>query len=215
MKEFLGFFLLSSILLLGGCVIPAKGVYDPKDASRSVVFGFVDMSEAPLNADIDDVILARLDVKKPQMIRAFPDYLDGVTVNPRRPGYFWANDLVPGQYQLAEIAAVVMRGGNSTNAAYGAAGGYVRNVFSFPPDQRNATFVNIQKPGLYYLGAYKLTGDGKGFRFDRIKRPMEKEALQRLLHRNYSPYWKPIIENRLADLTDQRKASKTLSKTGK
>lgn len=215
MKRFSIFLLLSCLLMLAGCAIPARGVYDPKDATRSLAFGFVDMSEAPWGADIDDVLLARLDIKRPEMIRAYPDYLDGVHSNPRRPGYFWANDLVPGQYQLAEIASVFMRAGNSTNAAYGTAGGFGRNSFDFPTDERNPTFVDIQKPGLYYLGAYKLTGDGNGFRFDRIKHPTEKEALQRLLHRNYSPYWKPIIEKRLAELTGKSKETKKLSNKGK
>lgn len=217
MRRFPGFVLLLTIALsLAGCINPSvRGVYDPKDATRSLVYGFVDMSEAPGGADIDDVRLARLDLNRPRTIQAYPDYLDGVHVNARRPGYFWANDLPQGQYQLAEITGIYMLGGNSTNAAYGAAGGFAGQSFVFPPDQKNATFVNIKQPGIYFLGAYKLTGDGDGFRFDRINSPTEEEALKRLLHRNFSPYWKPIIEKRLAELANPSKRTRASRKKSK
>ncbi len=186
--------LLSCAVFLAGCAVRSaghpRGLVKPRVANPSVVFGYIDMSAAG-GADIDDVLLARLDGEKPQILRGFPDYPDGVTVNGRRPGYFWASDLPPGEYQLAEIAGVGYHGSARTN------GGWSRNSFTFDTAKKNASYVKISKPGVYYLGAFKIVNHGKSFDLNEIGSPSEAKALKRLLHRSYDSYWKGMVARRL------------------
>jgi hypothetical protein len=59
----------------------------------------------------------------------------------------------------------------------------------------------VIKPGLYYLGAFKMVEEGEKY-FNLVKvKSNEKAALQRLLLRNKNPYWEPIINARLAELS--------------
>lgn len=191
--------LFLAVLLLPGCagirnVGHPRGLVKPKIPNSAAVFGYIDMSDAG-GFDIDDVILVRLDGDKPELLRANPDYPDGVTVNQRRPGYFWASDLPPGEYQLAEVAGVGYHG----SARNYANGGWTRDSFTLDDSQRKATYVKITKSGIYYMGAFKITdkGQGKKFGFRELGAPSEGKALKRMLHRSYDPYWKAMVQKRL------------------
>lgn len=196
MKRWLSLLLLG--LVLSGCLGPRnvghpRGLVKPKIPNSAAVFGYVDMSDAG-GFDIDDVILVRLDGGKPELLRANPDYPDGVTVNQRRPGYFWASDLPPGEYQLAEVAGVGYHG----SARNYANGGWTRDAFTFDTSKKNGTYIKITKPGIYYMGAFKITDKGKGkdFGFKELGAPSEATALKRMLHRSYDPYWKTMVKKR-------------------
>lgn len=176
------FLLLLICPALTGCAVgPAQGLLDPKDKTCSVVFGYIDMTAAG-GADLDAVHLARLDMQGPQIIQGYPDYPDCANGKSRRPGYFWVTDLPLGEYQLAEVVG------------RGHAG------FSFDHEIKNASYIKITQPGVYYLGAFKIVVKGKSFEFRRIGSPLEQRALLRLLHRTRSSYWKPVIEQRLTQL---------------
>lgn len=189
--------LLLVSLVVAGCASSARGLYDPKDRNSSVIVGFVDMSDAG-GADLDDVLLVRTDGATPQMIQGFSDYLDSATDSSRRPGYFWVTDLPPGDYQLAEIAGVGNRDGKETRVGY--AGNWKRKAFSLDPAKKNVSSIRITTPGVYFIGAYKITDKATSFDFKKIYSPSEQKALKNLLHRTYGSHWRPIIEERLQQL---------------
>lgn len=186
------------ILLLVGCgprVPHVRGIYDSQVDKYSVIVGYVDMTEAG-GIDIDDVRFARFD-KKSRLILGYPDYLDGVNVNKMRPGYFWVNDLVEGEYQLASIASVGFSAGASQ---YGLSRGNSFTGVSFPTDEKHISHVKIDKPGLYFMGSFKLVAEKDSFTFRRIKDPSEAKVLKRMLKRTHGTHWKGVIESRLAQL---------------
>lgn len=191
------FVLFLLVPLLAGCLGPRnvghpRGLVKPKIPNSAAVFGYIDMSAAG-GHDIDDVILVRLDGAQPELLRANPDYPDGITVNVRRPGYFWASDLPPGEYQLAEVAGRGFAGGNYNQVA----GAPTRFAFALDTAKKNGTYVKITKAGIYYMGAFKITNRKKTFDFTRLAAPSEATGLKRMLHRSYDPYWKGMVQKRL------------------
>jgi len=182
------------------CVPHARGIYDTKQQNVSVVVGYVDMSEAG-GVDIDDLKLFRLD-NNSRLIQGYPDYFDGVNVNKMRPGNFWVPGLVNGEYQIAEIAGMGFSGGAPQ---YGATRGPVRNALAFSKDEKNASYIKIDKPGIYFMGSFKAKVSGDSFSFKKVKKPTEAQVLKRLLEkRTFSPYWKKVIEARLVALNKKK-----------
>lgn len=153
-------------LLLGGCA--TWGSIDPKDESCSLVFGYIDMKDAP--SDLDWVSIKQYGDK--------PYYYHAATED----SLFFHIGMEPGSYQVDQ---------------FGGAGGipYVRRVFTstfykynFGSRGRNDTAIRIAKPGIYYMGAYKfIKHDGGLFKADKfemepLKTPTEKDILQKLIH---------------------------------
>jgi hypothetical protein len=189
-KMFRTAILVIAILTLGlnGCArVPA----DP--AQTSLLFGHIDTTGAHDGVDMHWIqFMKTVPQKRPSFFFGKVDFNDGGIQWTRRPGYIWADNLLPGTYQVAEII-----GGTS-----GVSVGRVVNYhFEFSPKEKNVTSIEVVKPGLYYLGAFKMVEEGeKNFNLVKVK-SNEKAALQRLLLRNKNPYWAPIINARLAELS--------------
>lgn len=155
-------YLLGAVLLLNGCAsVPPV---DPKDESVSIVFGYMDMTDAPSN--LQWVSLKRYGDKE-------PTWYDMAA----RDGLIFHIGIRPGSYQVEK---------------FGGMGGIPfltrqRYEYNFGTRGRNDTAMRIQKAGIYFLGAYKYVDHPGGlFRADKfdmqpLKSPSEKELLQRLI----------------------------------
>jgi hypothetical protein len=172
--------LLTAWALLSGCASSEHG-RDIDDPANSLVFGHIDMSEAPTSVDYAWIMQVAPPAEKPYWGTGIKD------------GLFYSSYLPPGTYQLSSF------GGS----------GFFRGEhrYSFPKQGRNETAVRIDKPGIYYLGSYKYkkvkTGmfeQGK-FTIERVKTPTETELLQRILNENADikkSKWGDKIRARLA-----------------
>jgi len=151
--------------VLAGCA--SAPPVDTKDETRSLVFGYFDMTDAP--SGLEWVSLRKYDSAQ----KAGEWY--GLAV---RDGLFFHVGIGPGSYQVEK---------------FGGLGGIVlltRRPFEydFGGKGRNATAVRIREPGVYFLGAHQYVNHaGKGlfapdkFEMTLVKTPTEKELLQRLL----------------------------------
>ena len=89
------------------------------------------------------------------------------------------------------------------------------HIFKLPPTNRdNATSLRVDKPGLYFMGSFKLVLHGRRFELVRVDAPTEQDVLKMLLYRNRVSFWKPTIKRRQADLAaagrhDKRKLSRS------
>ena len=156
---------LFSMTLLSACTIMIGGEeppppIDPKDTKRALIFGYIDMDEAP-----DD--LQRLSVERiwPE---PYENYECGI-----EDGLFWHIGVNPGVYQIDTFRAEP--------------GFFSRSIRRFPFDtgERNLSKRRATKPGVYFLGAYKfkaIKSDTEGeYKIVRLHSPNEKTLLKRLL----------------------------------
>lgn len=174
--------LLALTLLLAACgsssIGPERDINDP---TNSLVFAYVDMSEAPTK-------------------------IDGASLKPQGEEGYWhmnvAKDgqllsqpyLPPGSYQLSQLEGSGFFAGN--------------NVYRFPAYGRNETSVRIQKPGIYFLGSFRYAKVKTGFfeeskfAIQRTNQPSELELLQRLEKESWvkGTQWEARIRSRIAEL---------------
>src|SRR5262245_33891236 len=126
------------------------------DPSNSLVFGFVDMADAPTKVSGVSIRQVAPPVDKPFW---------GTDV---KDGLFYSYYLPPGSYMLASLYGSSMLRGD-----------YQYNF----PRQGGDTSVRIEKPGIYFLGSWKYKSVKTGFfeqsKFDieRVNSPTEKELL--------------------------------------
>lgn len=172
---------LFALLLVAGCSSePTRDINDP---TNSLVFGYIDMSNAPTpvsHAWIEQ--LAPPTTGSPYWTMEVKD------------GMFYAGDLPAGKYQM--------------NSVWGSA--FLKGDYSYGfGRQSKQTQVRITKPGIYYLGSFKYrpvkTGmfEGAKFAIDRIKDPSEAELLKKLLENDSTlknSAWAEKIRARLAHL---------------
>jgi len=178
-------------LTLAGCA--SAPPVDTRDATRSLVFGYFDMADAP--SKLEWVSLRRYDGTQK------PGEWYGLEV---KDGLFFHVGIAPGSYQVEK---------------FGGMGGIpllTRKQFeyNFGNKGRNSTAVRIREPGLYFLGAHQYVNHaGKGlfapdkFEMVPLKTPTEKEILARLVKemesdRELSAYTRQlgIAKRRLAQL---------------
>ena len=171
-------------LLAAGC-----GSYeriDPKDQSLSLVYGYIDMKDAP--SSLGWVHITLYDGKNTGLFTAVKD------------GMFVQMGLKPGPYQVDRFGRHA-RFFDNTEYSY-----------DFGTRGRNETAVRIDKPGVYFMGAYKYVDVHTGwfeqgkFRMERTTTPNERELLTRILailQNDYSEYTHQIemVNQRLAQLS--------------
>jgi hypothetical protein len=174
--------LVAALAALTGCAGGGHG-RDINDPSNSLVFGFVDMAEAPTKVSGAQIMQVAPPTEKPYW---------GTDV---KDGLFYTYYLPPGSYKLATLHGSSMLRGEYR--------------YSFPRQGGGDTAVRIDKPGIYYLGSYKYqkvsTGMFEQPKFDiaRVKSPSEAELLQRLLDSDpeiKGSVWADKIRQRIARL---------------
>ena len=174
----LGLFALG---LLGGCAGGGHG-RSIDDPSNSLVFGYVDMSDAPTSVSWATIMQVAPPTEKPYW---------GTDV---RDGLFYTYYLPPGSYKLSAL------GGS----------GFFKGQYQYNfPKQGSDQAVRVAKPGIYYLGSYKYkkvkTGifEADKFAIERVNSPNEAELLKRILDKDgdvKGSAWEPKIRARLAQL---------------
>ena len=130
--------------------------------NNSLVFGYIDMSDAPTK--VEGAWLQQLSPPTDK-----PYWSMGI-----KKGLFYNTFIQSGTYQISKFAGSGFMAGS--------------HEYHFPRQGRNETAVRIEKPGIYFLGAYKYVKARKGGMFKRAKfsiepisEPTETELLRRIL----------------------------------
>lgn len=159
------FVLLPALLFNTGCASLHSGTdVDPKDKSRSLVFGYFDMSDAPSWGGIDWVTFKQFKPEKKYYQVPVDD------------GLFFHIGIPKASLQVDSF-------GRSTrlysNTVY---------TYNFASAGRNQTSKKIKKAGIYFLGSYKykVIDSGSFFKADnfemvKTKKPSEKKVLKNVL----------------------------------
>ena len=151
--------LLLSVLLATGCSSsgPLRDINDP---TNSLVFGYVDMSEAPTKLERATVMQVAPPTDKPYWGTAVKD------------GMFYHSRLPVGSYKLSTL--------------YGSH--FFKGDYEYGfPRQDSMGAVRIDEPGIYFLGAYKYQPEKSGFfepgkfSMEPIESPTAHELLKRIL----------------------------------
>jgi hypothetical protein len=175
-----------SIFVIAGC---AGTPVDPKDETRSLVYGYFDMKDAP--SALEWVSIKRYGAAGEWYYRLSA-----------KDGLFWHMGIAPGSYQVEK---------------FGGAGGIPlfksEYEYNFGTKGRNDTAIRIQTPGVFFMGAYKYIDHAGGvFKQDKLEmkastQPPEKELLQRVMkeiesNKQLSAYtWQiNLAKKRLAEL---------------
>jgi hypothetical protein len=173
--------LAAALGLLAGCASggPERDINDP---TNSLVFGYVDMDEAPTGVSYASLMQVAPPTNTPYW---------GLAV---RKGLFYSVYLPPGSYQLSSF------GGSGFFAG--------EHRYNFPR-QGNQTALRVTKPGIYFLGSFKYKKASSGvfeqgkFSIDKIAKPTEADLLRRILDEGTdikTSVWNDKIRARLAQL---------------
>lgn len=177
---FLG--LVALLPLLSGCASSGHG-RDINDPSNSLVFGYVDMSDAPTKVSGAQIMQVAPPTDRPYW---------GTDV---RDGLFYTYYLPPGSYRLAALF-----GSSFLKGDY---------QYNMPRQGGGETTVRIDKPGIYFLGSYKYKDVKTGFfeqgkfNIQRVGTPGEAELLRRILAEDKElkgSVWEERIKQRLSRL---------------
>src|SRR5262245_16257965 len=167
--------------LVAGCAGGGHG-RSVDDPTNSLVFGYIDMGDAPTKISGASIMQVAPPTDKPSW---------GMDV---RNGLLYTYYLPPGSYQLASISGSSFWRGD-----------YRYNF----PRQGNEQAVRISKPGIYFLGSYRYKGvktgwfEGGKFDVERVNTPTEAELLRRLLEEDREikgSAWEAKIRQRLSQL---------------
>jgi hypothetical protein len=159
-RLFVLFFL--SVLAVSPVLVDADSQISIDNPNNSLVFGYVDMSDAPTK--VSGAWLQQLSPPTDS-----PFWSMGI-----EKGLFYNPFIQPGTYQISKFAG----------------SGFVAGAheYYFPRQGRNQTAVTIEEPGIYFLGAYKYVKAKKGGMFKRarfsiepISEPTEADLLRRIL----------------------------------
>jgi hypothetical protein len=172
---------LIAIVLAAGCASggPERDINDP---TNSLVFGYIDMKDAPTGVDYASLMQVAPPTNAPYW---------SLGVN---KGLFFQSHLPPGSYQLSSF------GGSGFFSG--------QHRYNFPR-QGNQTALRISKPGIYYLGSFKYKTEKSGmfeqgkFSIEKIDKPTEAELLKRILEESRDvakSAWADKIRARLAHL---------------
>ena len=172
---------LITLGLLAGCASrgPERDINDP---TNSLVFGHIDMEDAPTGVTYASLMQVAPPSNAPYW---------GLAV---RKGLFYSAYLPPGSYQLSRF------GGSGFFAG--------QHEYNFPR-QGSQTALRIVKPGIYFLGSFKYKKVKSGmfeqskFAIEKIDKPTESDLLNRILDEGSGikgSAWNEKIRARLAQI---------------
>lgn len=176
------FVLAGAVALAAGCGSSGHK-RDINDPTNSLVFGYVDMREAPTKVSGAHIMQVAPPSDKPYWGMGVKD------------GMFYNSYLPPGSYRLSSLHGSGFFAGE--------------HQYNFPRQGGGDTTVRIDKPGIYFLGAYRYqkvkTGffEGGKFAIEKVSSPTEAELLQKMLDTDpelKSSVWGDKIRQRLARL---------------
>lgn len=177
MRTYLSAVLCASLALVlvacSGAVVPR-----PQEAQESIVFGHIDMSDAPVGLRWVYIRQYAPPIEAPYWSAGVDD------------GHYWQWYLKPGSYGLDSF------GGSGFNSEY---------TFNMPR-QSKALRIVIKKPGVYFLGAYKYkpieTGIFEQGKYDLVEvdKPTEADVLRDLLKLVKGTSVEPKLQARLKEV---------------
>lgn len=179
-RRHLGGLLILAGLFLAGCSSTPE-LAEPEGEQPSLVFGHIDMSDAPTD-------LGWVSMKRMRPLTETPYYGFWVV-----DGTFFVSNTPPGTYKFVNFGG--HSGWKNMNATY-----------SFPGQGKGELDREIQRQGLYYVGSWKYkkikTGIFQADKFDlvRVNTPTERELLERILPYAKHDFWKKAIERRVREL---------------
>lgn len=170
--------LVAALLACGGGGIPRE-MKAPVAQNVSLVYGYLDMSDAPTDVDWVDIKQMAPPTEKPYRGARVDD------------GAFYSETLPPGSYMIS---------------GFGGSSFWHKGVIYDISRQGAPIRVRIQKPGMYFLGSWKVTQVDTGFfeapKFEvqRVGSPTEREVLEKMLPEAEGTWWEGQIKRRLAAL---------------
>lgn len=173
----------SLIAIAASLVACAGAPVDPNDTTRSVIFGYIDMDEAPTSVDW-------------VFIQQYDGTSDGYSIGADK-GLFYHVGVTPGPYQVTQF------GGSGFLAG--------EVIYNFPDTGRNETALVVEEPGAYFAGSFGYqkikTGffEQKQFDIQPTASPTEAVVLQKVrkhMRKNNPEYRHAIalVEQRIAEL---------------
>lgn len=170
------------VALLMGCAqaaLDARQVEPPLNPQVSLVFGYIDMSEAP--SDLGWMEL-----------RQIAPRTDTPYYNMRiHEGIFYMEKFPPGLFELGEFGG---RRWDGKHFAYSL------------PRQSPALRVAIEEPALYFMGSFTYRATSRGgsrsgrFEIASADTPAEAQLLEKLLPFTTNTPWEARLRKRLAEL---------------
>lgn len=167
-------------ILVASCGGGGKFLQASFNDESSLVFGYIDMADAPS------------DLRWIQMKRIRPE-----TKTPYYPlrvqkGLIYRSYVPNGLYKFDKFGGYSFRLGG------------IEMTYAFPQGKQEIDPV-IKDPGIYYLGTYKYQKlDAPAFeiryRLVRVAQPTEEKLLRQLLDKAVHPSWKEKIEQRLKEM---------------
>jgi len=166
----------ASALLLAACGGLSKQMEEPKDSDRSLVYGYVDMEDGPCPLDWFNMKQVLPKVEEP--------YWGFRTAD----GAFYAEYIPLGSFQLWSF------GGAKTF-------GNTFWTFKFP---QQLPGLRIEKPGLYFVGSFRMKDEGNFFKskydIDLADKPTEREVIEKILPYAKGTEWDDWLRRRLKEL---------------
>ncbi len=171
------------LLALGGCSVtpPTPSLDKPADENRSLIFGYIDMEDAPSD-------LFYVDMKRMRPVTDTPYFYFWVV-----DGLFFRHNTPAGTYKFTQFSG-------------GKRYGNITHKYDFPAQGKGMLDQTIDKPGIYFVGSYKYREVDTGFfeagkfELEPTTTPTELELLRRILPYAHDPYWVTMIENRIREL---------------
>lgn len=196
------------IVVVTGCAsAPSKELNDTGAADSSFVFGYIDATDAPF-AHLTSFELYQSGGAQSQAKELRVDgslfYMEGVQTGmyhfamfSGKPNLSLIAPISTHIYQFTEYKPNAFHFGGGTTAFYQ----YKSN--------RPTPGVRIDKPGIYFLGAYKLKKlgffNGNKFDIEPIQSPSEAEVLTQLLPHAQGTQWEERLRVHLAALNKKPK----------
>lgn len=184
----IGVLLCAALVSLGSCATTGGPLETAQD-NDSLVFGYLDMSEAKGHFDWVQMQQLQPATDKPY----YNFYVE--------KGLFWHPRVQPGTFKFVKFGGTSGLDAGPIRLFAG-----TRYEYAFPRQGKGELDPVVDKPGLYYVGSHKvIVKKGGLFRpgeFDIVaaEAPSERELLQQLLTKAEDGQWRSRIEKRLAEL---------------
>jgi hypothetical protein len=181
--------LIAIATALSGCGGTAMLKDDSTPTSNTLVFGYIDMTDAPVSLD------------KVSIRQMLPKTSEAFLEQDVDDGMFFNSFLKNGSFYIYQF-------GGASWGFFKAGGiyGKERLSFDFKTERHNFGRFKIENPGLQFLGSYKYKKIETGFfesdkyEVEAVNSPTERELLERLAKVTTNQAWETKISKRIQEL---------------
>lgn len=184
LRKVFALLLLSAVFLASGCG-GSVSLRNPSSPSHSLLYGHLNTA----TSGTGNCWLSIREISSGKRGKRYMAECDEM-------GYFWASNIPPGKYHIEKF-------GNHMKVFNDE--GYMR-VIKNMREFRESTRMTIRKPGIYYMGTFRVTTGGSGSfgsgsqKVVRAERPDERKVLRRLLQVAAGTDWDERINRRMRSL---------------